>query len=292
MPEHQPDAFSSLSAALAGHVAAAAPSIVGISSHRARSSGFVWKPGLIVTADEALADEGEVEAVLPGGERCPAEIAGRDPTTDIALLRVAGAKPAVAFGGSETQPGALALAVGSRAGAPLAALGAVALVGPAWRSMRGGAIDARIELGVSLRREAEGAIVLDASGRALGMAVLGPRRRVLVIPGATIDRVAAKLESHGRIPRGYLGLGLQPVRVDRDGVGAMVMSVDANGPAAKAGLRQGDVIVRWAGEPVESVQRLVRALGPETIGQTVRLDLRRAGEALEIDMTVGERPPA
>jgi len=200
--------------------------------------------------------------VLPGGERRAAEIAGRDPTTDVALLRIAGAAPAIAFGTSETQPGALALAVGSRDGAPLAALGAVAFAGPAWRSMRGGAIESRIELGVSLRREAEGGIVLDASGRALGMAVFGPRRRVLVIPAATIDRVASKLDSHGRIPRGYLGLGLQPVRVDGDGVGAMVMSVDTDGPAAKAGLRQGDVIVRWAGEPVESVHRLSVRSGP------------------------------
>lgn len=291
MSETPTEALSSLSAALAGHVAAIAPSIVGVQSRRARASGFVWKKDLIVTADEALAEEGEIEAVLPGGERRSAAIAGRDPTTDIALLRVAGAATPLTFGG-EARAGALALAVGSREGAPLAAFGAVAFAGPAWRSMRGGAIDARIELALVLRREAEGAIVLDADGRAVGMAVLGPRRRVLVIPGATIDRVATKLESHGRIPRGYLGLGLQPVRVDHDAVGAMVMNVDAGGPAARAGVRQGDVIVRWAGEPVQSVHRLVRALGSETIGQTVRLDLRRAGEALAIELTIGERPTA
>lgn len=292
MPEFSPDTLPSLSAALAGHVAAVAPSTVSLRSHRARASGFVWKPGLIVTADEALAEDGNVEAMLPGGEHRPAEIAGRDPTTDIALLRVAGAAPPLELAAGNAQAGALALAVGLRDGAPLVAFGAVAFAGPAWRSMRGGAIDARIELDLSLRRGAEGAVVLDAAGRAVGMAVLGPHRRVLVIPAATIDRVAAKLESHGRIPRGYLGLGLQPVRLDREGVGAMVMNVDANGPAARAGLRQGDIIVKWAGEPVESVSRLLRALGSESIGQSVRLELRRAGEPLALDLTVGERPPA
>jgi S1-C subfamily serine protease len=284
--------LTNLSASLSGLVAATAPSIVAIHSHRALSSGFIWKTGMIVTADEALADEGEVAVTLSGGKRISATIAGRDPTTDIALLRAdIDAVSPIALDGSAPSAGALAVVVGGREGEAVAALGVVATSGVAWRSMRGGEIDARIELDLSLRRHAEGGLALDASGQAFGMAVFGPRRRVLVIPAATIARVAAQIEAHGKVARGYLGLGLQPVRLDRDGgVGAMVMSVDGNGPGAKAGVRQGDVLQAWDGQPIGSVNELLRALGPASVGKTVALSLRRGGETRAVVLEIGERP--
>jgi len=284
--------LTSLSASLSGLVAATAPSIVAIHSHRALSSGFIWKTGMIVTADEALADEGEVAVTLSGGKRISATIAGRDPTTDIALLRAdIDAVSPIALDGSAPSAGALAVVVGGREGEAVAALGVVATSGVAWRSMRGGEIDARIELDLSLRRHAEGGLALDASGQAFGMAVFGPRRRVLVIPAATIARVAAQIEAHGKVARGYLGLGLQPVRLDRDGgVGAMVMSVAGDGPGAKAGVRQGDVLQAWDGQPIGSVNALLRALGPTSVGKTVAVSLRRGGETRAVVLEIGERP--
>jgi S1-C subfamily serine protease len=120
------------------------------------------------------------------------------------------------------------------------------------------------------------------------MAVLGARR-VLVIPAATIARVASRLETHGRIARGYLGLGLQPVKLD-DGIGAMVMSVDKAGPSAAAGIRQGDVIVGWNDEKISGVRALLRALGPDSVGATVDVAVRRGGEPVRVKLTVGERP--
>jgi S1-C subfamily serine protease len=284
--------LTNLSASLSGLVAATAPSIVAIHSHRALSSGFIWKTGMIVTADEALADEGEVAVTLSGGKRISATIAGRDPPTDIALLRAdIGAVSPIALDGSAPSAGALAVVVGGRGGEAVAALGVVATSGVAWRSIRGGEIDARIELDLSLRRHAEGGLALDASGQAFGMAVFGPRRRVLVIPAATIVRVAAQIEAHGKVARGYLGLGLQPVRLDRDGgVGAMVMSVDGDGPGAKAGVRQGDVLQAWDGQPIGSVNALLRALGPASVGKTVALSLRRGGETRAVVLEIGERP--
>jgi S1-C subfamily serine protease len=284
--------LTNLSASLSGLVAATAPSIVAIHSHRALSSGFIWKTGMIVTADEALADEGEVAVTLSGGKRISATIAGRDPTTDIALLRAdIDAVSPIALDGSAPSAGALAVVVGGREGEAVAALGVVATSGVAWRSMRGGEIDARIELDLSLRRHAEGGLALDASGQAFGMAVFGPRRRVLVIPAATIARVAAQIEAHGKVARGYLGLGLQPVRLDRDGgVGAMVMSVAGDGPGAKAGVRQGDVLQAWDGQPIGSVNALLRALGPTSVGKTVALSLRRGGETRAVVLEIGERP--
>jgi S1-C subfamily serine protease len=285
-------ALSSFSSALADIVARTRHAIVSVHSHRSRASGFVWKPGLIVTADEALADEGEVSVRLADGTARPASIAGRDHTTDIALLRfdakddAKDIAPAVL---SSVVPalGSLAVVVAAEHGVPTAALGAVSLVGGRWRSLRGGEIDARIELGVRLRPSHEGGLALNASGEAIGMAVQGVRR-VLVIPSATIDRVAGRLETHGRIARGYLGVGLQPVKLD-DGVGAMVMSVDRSGPSAAAGIRQGDVIVGWNDEKLSGVRSLLRSLGPDSVGSVVDVTIRRGGEPVRIKLTIGER---
>ena len=280
-----------LSTELAGLIRDVAPSLVSIQSGRAKSSGFVWRPGLIVAAEDALADDGENSIVAHDGASSPAQIVGRDPSTDVALLRIErkdlpNAPPAAAAPAA----GALAVVIGARESAPNAALGIVSFVGRQWRSLRGGVIDTRTELDAALAPSNEGGLALDASGQALGMAVFGPRRRTLVIPMATIDRVADVLMTKGRIARGYLGLGLQPVKLDTGGTGAMATSVDAKGPGAAAGVRQGDVIVAWNGEPIRGVHQLVRALGPDSVGASVRLTLRRAGEPVEATLTIGERP--
>ena len=283
--------LAGLSTEVAGLVRGVAPSLVSIQSARARSTGFSWRPGLIVAAENALSDDGEHSVVAHDGASSAARLAGRDPSTDVALLRIertdlkkapeAAAAPAA---------GALAVVAGAREGAANAALGVVSFVGPEWRSLRGGVIDARIELDATLARASEGGLALDASGKTLGMAVFGPRRRTLIIPMATIDRVAETLSAKGRVARGYLGLGLQPVRLDGGGTGAMAISVDAKGPGAAAGVRQGDIILAWNGEPIRGVHQLVRALGPDSVGSVVRLTLRRGGEPIEATLTIGERP--
>ena len=291
MTDQTPAVLSSFSSALADVVARTRHAIVSVHSHRSRATGFVWKPGLIVTADEALADEGEISVKLADGTARPASIAGRDHTTDIALLRfdARDIAPAVL---SPVVPdlGSLSVVVAAEHGIPTAALGAVSLVGDRWRSLRGGEIDARIELGVRLPHSHQGGLVLNASGEVLGMAVQGVRR-VLVIPAATIDRVAGRLETHGRIARGYLGVGLQPVKLD-DGIGAMVMSVDRSGPSAAAGIRQGDVIVGWNDEKLSGVRSLIRSLGPDGVGSVVDVAILRGGEPVRIKLTIGERADA
>ncbi|AWL99436.1 S1C family serine protease [Bradyrhizobium amphicarpaeae] len=282
--------LTSLSSALADLVARTAPSIVSVHSHRSRATGFVWKNGLIVTADEALADEGDVEIGLPDGRRAAATIAGRDHTTDIALLRADTATAPIKLTATVPPLGALAIVVATSRDTSSAALGMVSASGNGWRSLRGGEIDARIDLDIRLRGSQQGGLALDASGEAFGMAVLGPRR-VLVIPTATIERVAAQLETRGRIARGYLGLGLQPLRLD-DGVGAMVMNVDKAGPSAAAGIRQGDVIVAVNDQKLSGVRALSRTLGPSSVGAVVDVAARRGGEPVSFKVTVGERPEA
>jgi S1-C subfamily serine protease len=283
-------ALSSLSSALTDVVARIAPAIVSVHSHRSRSTGFVWRSGLVVTADEALADEGEVEIGLADGSRVAASIAGRDHTTDIALLRVDTAIAPVKLATTVPALGSLSVVVATNRDTPSAALAMVSASGKGWRSLRGGDIEARIELDVRLRPSQEGGLAVDASGDAFGMAVLGPRR-VLVIPAATIERIAPQLESRGRIARGYLGLGLQPVRLD-DGFGAMVMNVDKAGPSAAAGIRQGDVIVAVNDQKLSGVRALSRSLGPASVGTVIDLAARRGGEPVSFKVTIGERPEA
>src|SRR5215472_18569088 len=148
--------LASFSSLIADVVARTTPAVVSVHSHRLRASGFVWKPGLVVTADEALADEGEVLIKLADGTERPARVAGRDHTTDIALLRVDApsdtrSKAVVALTPVVPALGSLAVVVAAQRGAPTASLAMVSLVGERWRSLRGGEIDARIELDVRLR---------------------------------------------------------------------------------------------------------------------------------------------
>jgi S1-C subfamily serine protease len=285
--------IESISAALEGMVAGLAASLVSVTSDRMQASGFVWREGRIITSDEGLAEDGEVRVTLAGGETLAAQVVGRDPSTAVALLKVdrSGLRP-VAMAATLPTPGALVVAVGAEVGAPTAALGLVSLSRGPWQSMRGGAIDARIELDARLRRAAEGGLALNAAGQAFGMTVFGPRRRVLVIPAVTVGRVAARLETHGRIARGYLGLGLQPVNVEGGGSGVMVMSVDPKGPGAAAEIHQGDVLVTWDGKPIDGLQPLLRSLGPDSVGKLLVLELRRGGEMRQTKLQIGERPLA
>ena len=283
-------ALTALSQSIAAAVARAAPSLVAVTSRHARASGFVWRPGLIVTAEEALADEGEVLVHLHGGETIPATRVGRDHSTDVAVLRVDRSDLAVlALAGDYPPVGALSIAAGADDGSPCAALGVVSRAAGPWRSLRGGDIDAKLELDVFLRRGAQGSVALDAAGNAFGMAVRGPRKTI-VIPSRTIERAGAMLEKHGRIPRGYFGVGLQAVRTADNKPGAMVMNVDADGPAAKAGVLQGDVVTAINGAAIDGVRSLLRALGPDSVGSSVELSIARAGGSVKLSVSIGERP--
>lgn len=282
--------FADLSSAFADAVAATSPHIVEVQSHRSLASGFFWREGLIVTPDETLAEEGEIEIELADGTVLDATLVGRDPATDVALLRADGAKAAAAtFGADAVRPGSLALIVAAAESAPLVAFGVIAAAGPAWQSMRGGTIDARLEMDIRLRRRAEGGLAVDGTGQAFGMAVRGPRGRTLIIPAATINRVAGQLAEHGRVPLAYLGAGLKDVPLDDGGSGAMVMTLDREGPAAVGGLQQGDIILSWAGNRMPHVGALLHTLRATPVGSKVTLGLRRGGSPMELAITIGDR---
>jgi S1-C subfamily serine protease len=288
MPTDETEALAALSRATAAAVAAAATRVVRLEQAGRRLSGLAWSDGLIVTAEECLAADEGVTATLPDGSRVPAELAGRDPSTDVALLR-AETGPLTGWPQAPTPAvGALALAVGRGGDGPLAAFGVVATSGPAWTSARGGRIDARIRLSFPLPHALEGGAAVDAEGRLIGMVVADPRRRALVIPAATVGRAAAVLAEHGYVGRGYLGLALQPIR---RGAGLICVEVAEGGPAAAAGFLVGDIVTTWEGEALRSMREISRRLGTDVIGQSVRLGVTRAGSPLEVAVTIGERRP-
>jgi S1-C subfamily serine protease len=147
---------------------------------------------------------------------------------------------------------------------------------------------------------AEGGALVDTRGRVVGMAVLGPRRRVLAIPTATIDRAVDQLLAKGHVFRGYLGAGLQPVRLARPagdapyggGRGILVVSLDPDGPTASAGLMVGDIVTAWNGTPVDRVREVMRLLGPDSVGQAVDLGVLRGGAPRALKVVIGERAVA
>jgi S1-C subfamily serine protease len=261
-----------------------------------RSSGIHWRSGVIVTAEEVLERDEDISVTLPGGRQVAATLAGRDPSTDVAVLRFApdGLTAAQTAAAAALRPGHIVLAVGSHNGAPVASLGIVGFVGGAWHSSRGGAIDHLLRLDLSLSPRAEGGALVDMDGRVLGMTVFGPRRRVLAIPSATIDRAVDQLLSKGHVARGYLGAGLQNVRLGRGTSdakrGILVVSIDPAGPAARSGLLVGDIITAWNARPVAQVREVMRLLGPDSVGASVDLQLLRGGAAADLKLTLGERP--
>jgi S1-C subfamily serine protease len=289
-----------LSNELAALVAATAQSVVAVhGGGRRPSSGIIWQPGTVVTAEETVAGDADLALTLPGGERVPATLAGRDPSTDIALLRYQAAPPTKAFAAAtfatDLQAGHLAVAVGRGDGMPVATLGIVAFAGAPWRSRHGGQIDARIVIDARLPVVAEGGALVGANGSLIGLAVFGPRRRLLAIPAATIARIAPIIEDKGHIARGYLGVGLQRVPLAaaesaETRRGAMVMTLDPAGPATAAGILQGDIIVRLGGSPVTGLRTVYQQLGSDAVGKKLAVDLIRAGVHKTVEVTIAPRP--
>ncbi|WP_274628109.1 S1C family serine protease [Arvimicrobium flavum] len=282
-------AFSDAVADIAEKAAAATASLAR-GHHTA--SAFHWRDGLFVTAEEAVEDDETLDLILASGAQVKAELAGRDPSTGVALIRTTGSDGIPTFEmAGPPRVGSLAIAVGQAWDARLASLGTVGLVGPAWRSMRGGEIARRINLSVTAGGRFEGGPVLDARGALLGMLLFGPRRRVLVMPHENIANAVAALDSKGHVARGYLGASLHPMR-GAGMQGAMVMSLDDDGPAKAAGIQLGDIIVAWDGEEVSGPRELLRRLGPPSAGRTVTLGIVRGGEPRDVTVAVGEKPLA
>ena len=300
----QPDVLSQLSAAAAARVAAAAPVLAAVDAGRGqRIGGILWRPGVVVTSRQVLAKAERYAVVAGGGEIRAASLAGDDAGTNVAVLRLegeAGAAAAPLPRAGEQAPGMLALLVGAgEGGRATARLATVHATGPAWHSLAGGRVDRLLRLDGRLQTSEEGGPVLDASGALLGMSTAGPRGRVLVIPHETVERVLDPILAHGRVGRAWLGVGLQPVEVPvalrgaaGQESGLMVVGLAADGPAERAGLLPGDILLAFGGVSIDRPRGLAALLGAERVGEQAELRIMRAGEVRTVDVVPAARPAA
>jgi len=292
-----------LSNALAQATERAAASAVAVHTEaRGSSSGVIWRSGVIVTAEHALGRDEGIQTTLPDGRVVAATLAGRDASTDLAVLKCAEAGSPIgeASDVSSIKPGSLALVVGrTRASGPVAALGAVSLVVAERRAWTGAALAPYIRLDIGVQPTAVGGAVIDAHARVVGIATPRfARFGAIAIPAPTVNRVVEVLLQKGRIPRGYLGAGLQPVRLPDalrktlkrdDKTATIVLEVEPEGPAHKAGIVIGDIFVALAGHPVTRLEDIHGQLGAESIGKSLPIKFVRGGALQEATIVVGER---
>jgi S1-C subfamily serine protease len=300
MPD-QPDFLAQFSNALVARAETGKNAVVAIRlAHERHITGMLWHSGVVVASEQSLPRKDEFELVAPGGAVVSAKIAGRDPSTNVAILRPAEPIAAPSIVAGEARTGAVALVIGADGtGGASARLGLVNLAGPEWHSSRGGLIDRRIVLDARLARREEGGPVFDATGGYLGISTFGPRGQVIAIPTATIERVVPQLLRDGHIARGWLGVALQPVAVPDalretadQSSGLMVMSVVEGGPAAQAGILAGDIILSVDGTSAHRLRKIARHFGADSIGRKADLRLIRSGAVIAVQTTIAERHAA
>jgi S1-C subfamily serine protease len=271
--------------------------------NRAPSTGVHWMAGIVVTADHTLEREEGIMVGLPDGRTVPATVTGRDPSTDIAVLRIdAGDLPTAEIGESaDLKVGHMVLAVGRPGEHGLAASwGAISALGGAWRTWGGGSVDQLIRPDVTLYPGFSGGPLVDARGQVVGINTSGLSRSLtLSIPTSTVQRVVTALLNHGRIARGYLGIAMQPVQIPltiREPLaltretGLIVVHVEEGGPAERAGVLVGDILVAIDGQPIADTDDVQVHLDPDRIGRPTGIGVVRGGVLTDLTLTIGARP--
>jgi S1-C subfamily serine protease len=294
--------LSGLSQALAETVAAAGPYTVRVEGRdRTPASGILWSgDGVIVTAHHVLERDEEISVGLADGSTLPATLVGRDPTTDLSVLRVqaSGLPAPVRAEADGLRVGHLALALGRPGRNVRATLGIVSALGQSWRTPAGGTLDRYLQTDLAMYPGFSGGPLVDVSGAVVGLNSSALLRGVTItVPVGTIDRVAQSLLAHGRVRRGYLGIGTQPVRLPEatarqvgQDTGLLLVSVEPGSPAERGRLFLGDVLVSLAGQPVRHLDDLFTLLSADRVGHPVPVRLLRGGQVQELSVTVGEHP--
>lgn len=284
---------------LADIVSSVGNSVVAISGQRFSCSGIYWREGIIVTSEENIRRSPEITVTLPNGETTPVTLLGRDRTTDVAVFKTDVSLPIAPIDkNSELRVGNLAIAVGrDRERGLFASQGVISMVGDPWRSSLGGYIDRFIRLDLNFYRGTGGSALVNAAGRVVGFNTTGPRRSVLTIPAATVERVIEGLLTTGQINRGYLGLAMQPVYLPDSLVntlslnskqGLMVASVETQSPAETAGILLGDILTKIENTPIERYRDIQAFLEPQNVGKDIEIQLIRAGKLQNVSLTVGD----
>jgi S1-C subfamily serine protease len=282
--------------ALAAAVETAGKSTVTVDARgRLPATGVVWSAdGEIITADHVVQRDENINVTLPDGTAHTAKLVGRDPSSDLALLKIDTSGLTVPTW-AEAKVGHLVLALGRADDLQAALSNVVSVGGPVKGGFRH--LEAYIQTDVTMFPGFSGGPLVDASGRVVGINSSALARGASVaVPVANVRKVADALRQHGRIKRGYLGVSTQPVPLAEavatpagQNSGLMVIGVEKDSPAEKGGLLQGDVLIGLGGERLTNVENLHLALGPNTVGQPVTVRLVRGGQVVELKVTVGER---
>lgn len=295
------EVLASLSTALASAVETAGPSVVRVEGRRRLpASGIVWSAdGLIITAHHVVEYDENIRIGIPDGQTVTAILVGRDPTTDLALLRAPDQGLAVpVWGNTESlHVGHLALALGRPGHTVMATLGIISALKKEWRTPAGGQVDHYLQTDALMYPGFSGGPLVDASGRFLGLNTSAMLRGVtLTIPAATIRRVADALLAHGRVKRGYLGVSAQTVRLpaavaEQAGqeTGLLLGAVEAGSPAERSGLFIGDTLILFDGQRVTQSDDLLGLLSGDRVGKTVSARILRGGQLTEVSVLIGEQ---
>ncbi len=294
--------LTDLSDDLASVVAEAGAGVARVEARRGfPATGIVWSAdGVIVTAHHVIERETTITVGLPDGTEAEGTLAGRDPTTDLAVLRVPNKdlKP-IALGEPESlKVGHLVLALGRPGESVRATLGIVSAFGDDWVTPGGGRVDHYLQTDVMMFPGFSGGSLVDIRGRTLGLNTSALVRGLsITVPLATIKRVVEALLAHGSVRRGYLGVGTQPVRLPEalatktgQETGLLISSISEGSPAQKGGLFLGDVVLAVGGEPTRSVEELLVILGDAQIGKSAPVKIVRGGQEMSVAVTLGPRP--
>ena len=297
-----PNSLVEFSNELANAVERAGSTVIAVlEGGREGVSGTICRDGIAITAEHTIRGRDEVTVLLPSGTKTTARVTGRDHGTDIATLQIpAGLAAASMADESQSRVGEVVLAVGRREAEGLAATyGVISAVSGPWRTWHGSRVDRWLRLDLNPFTGFSGGPIVNARGEALGMATSGPRRTAVVIPVSTVNRVVDQLVHGGRIARGYLGVGMQPVAFPEGarqslGIvaerGLLVVAVAPGSPAEQAGFLLGDIIVKLAGSPIHDIESLQPALDSENIGKPIVLEVVRGGQLAKVSVIVGEKP--
>ncbi len=294
------NALTGFSDTLASAVAQATPALVSVNARtRLPSTGVIWRQGVVVAADHTIEREDDITVTLADGTTVPATLAGRDPSTDLAVLKIDNqTAPAQIGDTSAVKVGHLVLALGFAGGTLGASSGVVSAIGSGRSG--GGQIEHILRPDLTLYPGFSGGPLVNLAGQVVGINTSHlSRAGAVALPTATVNAVVDQLSTKGRIARGYLGVSMQPVRLPdqlkaslnlSENGGLIIIAVENDSPAAKGGLLIGDILLSIEGTPVSDTNDVQSILGPNRVGQPVAVRVVRGGADTTVQVTVGERP--